>query len=214
MNNENYQVLFNNMIETNNRNVEMILKTIDKLSETIEKSEKYYDNSISTLSQEILQLKQELININTKVVELIIGDKPINDLIFTKLCELLTEKYIYILTINITKYLDENGFIDEKHIDEFRDFVINDIEINRSKLTQDIMKLQYNSLIIDNIYTTIENIFTTYSNNIENQILVQIQITDMMRDSNHKALKKKINSKLLNLMDSIISFLKTEKLKK
>jgi hypothetical protein len=213
-NNVNFQTLFNNMIQTNNNNVELIMKTIEKLSETIENSARYYDNSMAVISQELLKLKQDLISINTRVIELIINDKPLNDTIFTKLCELLIEKYIYILTINITKYLDDNIFVDETHISELRDFVLTEIEVNRGKLCQEITKLDYNSLILTTVDDMIENVFTSYSNNIENQILVQLQLTDLMRDHNHKILKKKINNKLLNLLDNILTFLKNEMLKK
>jgi hypothetical protein len=190
------------------------MKTIEKLSETIENSARYYDNSMAVISQELLKLKQDLISINTRVIELIINDKPLNDTIFTKLCELLIEKYIYILTINITKYLDDNIFVDETHISELRDFVLTEIEVNRGKLCQEITKLDYNSLILTTVDDMIENVFTSYSNNIENQILVQLQLTDLMRDHNHKILKKKINNKLLNLLDNILTFLKNEMLKK
>jgi hypothetical protein len=213
-NNVNFQTLFNNMIKTNNNNVELIMKTIKKLSETIENSARYYDNSMAVISQELLKLKQDLISINARVIELIINDKPLNDTIFIKLCELLIEKYIYILTINITKYLDDNMFVDEAHILEFREFVLTEIEINRGKLCQEITKLDYNSLILTTVDTMIENVFTTYSNNIENQILVQLQLTDLMRDHNHRILKKKINNKLLSLLDNILTFLKNEMLKK
>jgi len=203
---KNFQMLFENALDTNKENVDALKLGLDKVSESTQDNIKFQESYLGRMRLEIEKLKSEIFETDARIIQTILDNKKINSKTFSKLSYFIIRTHMYSLIVDLISYIDNSVFISESQVCGFKDESETLFESKKQKIQQDINSLGFNNEVVSVIDKKINTIYAKNWSTYQQKVVSLLNDLEY-RDTSYKELKRRAINNVKSLSDELVDFI-------
>jgi len=181
------------------------LKLMEKISERMES----VGNLLVNLKQDIDGVGNVIRASTLQTLEVLYDEKTLNPSTFFHYADALNLKYIYKSISQAMSEIDENGFDDPSRLSMLKENVINTLKRSKDDFKSDIMEMEYNSSKLVDFDSGYTLIFTSFIEELREDILNPVNYDDIKDDKNYAIFKNKLRNKIWEFSRDTTGLLKS-----